>query len=162
MTTEPIRKTALYRLGDMNLTIADRSEDIRGRRVVDRAGEDLGTVEDLLVDDRERKVRFIEVASGGFLGLGETKFLISVDAITDVGEEAVHIDQTRDRVAGAPRYAPELVTDQRHWNELYGYYGYAPFWSPGYVYPLFPHYPAPAPDNDAERRSPSGGLGRGQ
>ncbi|MGH2402887.1 MAG: PRC-barrel domain-containing protein [bacterium] len=119
----------------------------------DRAGEELGTVEDLLVDDREQKVRFLEIATGGFLGLGETKFMMPVDAITRIEAETVHIDQTRERVAGAPRYAPELVTDQSHWEELYGYYGYAPFWGPDYAYPLLPLHP-PSGKGAAQRESP--------
>jgi len=32
MAPEPITKTALYKLGDMNLVVADRSQDIRGRK----------------------------------------------------------------------------------------------------------------------------------
>jgi len=35
----------------------------------DKDGRDLGTIEGLLIDEAERKVRFMEVASGGFLGL---------------------------------------------------------------------------------------------
>jgi sporulation protein YlmC with PRC-barrel domain len=156
MSPEPIIKTALYRLSDMHLTVADRSEDIRGRKVVDRAGEELGKVEDLLVDDRERKIRFVDVGTGGFLGLGETKFLIPVDAITRVEPDTVYVDQTRQRVAGAPRYAPELVSDQRHWEELYGYYGYTPFWGPDYIYPILPTTPkrpgtAEPPTSKAEK-----------
>lgn len=153
MAPEPITKTALYRLGDMNLVVADRSEDIRGRKVVDRAAEEIGTVEDLLVDDREQKVRFMEIGTGGFLGLGETKFLMPIDAIIKIEADTIHVDQTRERVAGAPRYAPELVSDQRHWEELYGYYGYAPFWGPDYVYPLLPpSSAAPAAQRESSER----------
>ncbi|HET8678859.1 MAG TPA: PRC-barrel domain-containing protein [bacterium] len=153
MAPEPTTKKALYRLGDMNLVVADRSQDIRGRKVVDRAGEEMGTVEDLLVDDREQKVRFMEVGTGGFLGLGETKFLMPIDAITRIETDTITVDQTRERVAGAPRYAPELISDQRHWEELYGYYGYAPFWGPDYVYPLLPpSSAAPAAQHESSER----------
>lgn len=130
----------LHRLGDTNLTVADPAEDIRGRKALDKAGEEIGTVDDLLIDERESKVRFLQVASGGILGLGETKTLIPVDAITRIGADTVQLDQERTRLAGAPRYDPELA-DQAYWQDLYGYYGYAPFWVPGYVYPAYPFYP---------------------
>jgi sporulation protein YlmC with PRC-barrel domain len=61
-------KATLVRLSDTELTMADGADDIRGRDVVDISGEELGEVDDLLIDDGERKVRFLEVASGGFPG----------------------------------------------------------------------------------------------
>ena len=130
----------LRKLDDTDLTVADHAIDIRGRKVRDRAGEEIGTVDDLLVDDRELKVRFLQVASGGFLGLGEDKFLIPVDAITRISDDTVHVDQTREQVAGAPRYDPALAREQ-DWSETYNYYGYTPFWGAGYVYPAYPYYP---------------------
>lgn len=133
-------KAALVRLSDTDLTVADRDEDIRGRNVLDMAGEALGEVDDLLIDEREHKVRFLQVSSGGFLGLGARKFLIPVDAIMRITEDAVYISQSRERVASAPNYDPTLV-DERYLGEVYGYYGYPPYWGPGYRYPPYPYYP---------------------
>lgn len=130
----------LHKLSDTNLTVADPAEDIRGLKVVDRQGEEIGHVDDLLIDDRETKVRFLRIASGGFLGLGETKFLMPVDAITRVRDGTVHIDQSREYIAGGPHYDPDL-TDQDYYGNVYGYYGYAPYWGAGYIYPGFPYYP---------------------
>jgi sporulation protein YlmC with PRC-barrel domain len=72
----------LMRLSDTELTVADPAEDIRGRTVLDHNGEEISDVNDLLIDNHEKRVRFLAVASGGYLGLGQTKFLIPVDAIT--------------------------------------------------------------------------------
>ena len=129
----------LVKLSDSNRTVANPDEDVRGRKVVDRNGDDLGTVDDLMIDDRELKVRFLRIASGGFLGIGETHFMLPVDAITRITDDEVHVDQTRERIAGAPRYDPQLM-DDHHWTDVYGYYGYAPYWGPGYVYPPYPYY----------------------
>jgi len=137
MTTSPT--ATLEKLSDANLTVADPNEDIRGRKVLDKNGDEVGTVDDLLIDDRERKVRLLEVASGGFLGLGATKVLIPVEAITTIDEQ-VHINHTREHVARAPRYDPDLVQDQHYLGGVYGYYGYGPFWGAGYGYPMFPYY----------------------
>ncbi len=143
MTTRDSKAT-LLKLSDSNLTVADPAEDIRGRKVVDRAGEEIGDVDDLIIDDRESKVRFMRVASGGFLGLGETKFMLPIDVVTRIADGTVHIDQTREHVAGAPRYDPDLVEDMTwadpYWTSAYGYYGYAPYWAPGYAYPPYPYY----------------------
>ena len=117
----------LTRLRDTDQTVSSSDEDIRGRMAKDKDGHDLGTIEGLLIDDAERKVRFMEVGSGGFLGLGESKALIPVEAITRMTPDAVYIGHTREHVAGAPRYDPELVhTELEYFFNLYPYYGYPP------------------------------------
>ena len=117
----------LTRLRDTDQTVSSSDEDIRGRMAKDKAGHDLGTIEGLLIDEAERKVRFMEVASGGFLGLGESKSLIPVDAITRVTPDAVYIGHTLQHVAGAPIYDPDLVeTRLDYFFNLYPYYGYPP------------------------------------
>jgi sporulation protein YlmC with PRC-barrel domain len=134
-----INQTAsLLSINDEELVVKDPAEDVRGRKVLDKAGLEIGEVDDLLVDDRERKVRFLRVAAGGFLGLGETRFLVPVDAITKVEAKAVHVDQTRDHVTSGPRYDPELVNEP-HLNNVYTHYGYAPYWGMGYMNPMFPY-----------------------
>jgi sporulation protein YlmC with PRC-barrel domain len=121
---------AIVRLGDTE-KVVNSSEDVRGRKVMDRHGEEIGKVDDLMVDEREFKVRFLEVASGGVLGIGATKVLIPVDAIDWVEPNLVRINQTRERVAGAPRYDSD-VKDQKYHGDVYGYYGYSPWWGAGY------------------------------
>jgi hypothetical protein len=117
----------LIRLRDADQTVSSSDEDIRGRMAKDKDGHDLGTIEGLLIDEAERNVRFMEVASGGFLGLGESKSLIPVEAITRVTPDAVYIGHTREHVAGAPRYDPELVhTELEYFFNLFPYYGYPP------------------------------------
>ena len=133
----------LQRLGDIDLTVVDPDADVRGRAVLDRDGNEIGEVDDLIVDADEQKVRFLEVGAGGFLGIGEEKFLMPVDAVAEVREDAVRVDQTGDKVRGAPRYDPDLGRPPEDWEGLYGYYGYAPYWTPGYTYPAYPYYPYP-------------------
>ena len=134
----------LLRLSDTDLDLADPADDIRGHDVVDSAGEDVGRVEDLLIDDVEKRVRFLEISSGGFLGLGAQKFLIPVDAITGVEKKTVRVSRTRDHLAAAPLYDPKL-TDERlrngYYQRLYGYWGVVPYWGAGYAYPSFRSYP---------------------
>lgn len=130
----------LLKLSEIDETVASPDNDIHGRHVRDRHGVDLGKVKDLLVDEAENKVRFLEVASGGFLGIGQDTSLIPVDAITDITDDEVRIDQTRDVVAGAPAYDPDLVRERDGYGEYLGYYGYGAWWAPGYQYPGFPYY----------------------
>jgi sporulation protein YlmC with PRC-barrel domain len=125
----------LVRLDDTDLTIADPNEDIRGYKVADQHGDELGKVDGLLIDAAERKVRFMEVAAGGFLGIGEKTFLLPVDTVTGIADDRVTIDRSREHVTGAPAYDPGVTQKASFWEETYGYYGYTPYWSAGYAYP---------------------------
>jgi sporulation protein YlmC with PRC-barrel domain len=137
-----VQRATLVKLGDTHLTIADPAEDVRGRTVIDRNGDEIGTVDGLMIDDREAKVRFLQVGAGGFFGIGEKHFMIPVDAITRVDRDHVHIDTSRDHVVGGPEYDPDLIDENHYYDDVYGYYGYVPWWRPGYVSPAYPHYPA--------------------
>lgn len=140
-------QTTLLRLSDTELTVADSAEDVRGRKVIDKDGETIGEVSDLIVDNRETHVRFLEVASGGLFGLGRQKSSIPVDVITRIRDDAVYINQTRQRISEAPPYDPDLihedVGDESYYGHVYCHYGYPPYWGPGYAYPPYPRYPYP-------------------
>ncbi len=119
----------LIKLTDASLTVSDPTRDIRDRKVIDQHGEEIGHVSALFIDQEERKVRMLQVAAGGFLGLGERHFLIPVEAISKVTPEQVHISQTRERVVNSPLYDPNLekITNREFLEPYYGYYGYAPY-----------------------------------
>jgi sporulation protein YlmC with PRC-barrel domain len=126
---ESTKTRGFVRLGDTNLTVADPGEDIRGRTVVDRDGEEIGEVRSLFIDEGERRARFFELESGGILGHGGDAKLIPVEAINEVRKDAVRIDTTGRHVVGSLRFDPELAADERYWHSLYGYYGYSPYWA---------------------------------
>ncbi len=144
---DPEREPTLEKLRDVGRTVASSEEDIRGRMVKDKDGHNIGTIDGLLVDAEAGKVRLMEVASGGFLGLGATKSLIPVEAITRITDHDVFISHTREHVAGAPPYDPELVKqDAGYVAGLYPYYGYQ-----GGVVPMLMGYPyAPRDESSIE------------
>jgi sporulation protein YlmC with PRC-barrel domain len=137
---ETTHNTALAKLSDTGLALADSSQDIRGRKVVDRNEDEIGHVSSLFIDEAEQKVRMIEIRAGGFFGIGERHFLLPVDAITSVDKHEVHINATREHIAGSPTYNPGLleVPNRSSWEPYYGYYGLSPYWGSGYMYPSFP------------------------
>jgi sporulation protein YlmC with PRC-barrel domain len=129
------RVPTIVRLSDAHLTLAAADQDIRGRKVIDSDGREMGVVDELMIDDLEKKVRFLRVEAGGFIGFGGKRFLIPVDAIRTIDSDQVHIDRSCEHLQDAPPYNPELISEEEILC-LYGYYGYAPFWAPGYIYPL--------------------------
>jgi sporulation protein YlmC with PRC-barrel domain len=134
----------LRTLVDTGLTVANPEEDLRGRTVLDRDGEALGKIDALYVDDREQRVRFLRVATGGILGLGQTRFLVPVEAIASVDADSVRVEEICECVAGAPRYAPEL-SEVDVWPSLYDCYDRTPFWFGPHLYPPGPPGTPPPP-----------------
>ena len=126
---------ALLDLDHVDLVLTDPEEDLRGAEVVDRDGGDLGTVDGLLVDETERRVRFLQVGSGGLLGLGRKTRLIPTNAITVVEWDGIRVNTTVADVARSPVYDPDLepTPDYGHYYE---YYGLPTFWGAGYAHPM--------------------------
>ena len=75
---------------------------------------------------------------GGILGIGAKSVFVPVDLVTRVEDRKVRVGESRNRVAGARGYDPELVDADTYFEKLHSYYGYRPYWSSGYRYPGFP------------------------
>ncbi|MFD1733264.1 PRC-barrel domain-containing protein [Deinococcus malanensis] len=71
--TQKFPEHTLERLKDTYLSISTSEPDIRGRKVIDRNGEDVGHVEALFIDQGEKKVRILQIHAGGFLGWGASR-----------------------------------------------------------------------------------------
>ncbi len=132
--------TRLTKLGQSSLAL-EPTEDIRGRRVVDRNCEHIGQVDDLIIDEREVRVRFIEVATFGELA-GRSRFHLPVDAIIWIDELTVSVEPDCAKIDTAPQYQPDLMNED-YWNLIYSHYGHTPFWHDDYVYPPYPYYARP-------------------
>ena len=128
-------------LAKAGATLSDPADDIRGHQVRDSAGEEIGVVEDLLIDDFEQRVRLLR-ASCGSSPASEKSILIPVDAVTRITDREVYINRSRYHVGNLPPYHSDSA-DQHYYELVYAYYGYYPFWVPGYVYPTYPAYPDP-------------------
>jgi sporulation protein YlmC with PRC-barrel domain len=154
MHQEPEHRAAeLVKLRDTDLVVGDASQDIRGWKVLDRNGEEIGHVSDLFIDPEQRKVRMLELRTGGFLGFGERHALLPVEAVTRVTAHDVQVNETRERVATSPVYDPALIVepDAHAWEPFYGYYGLPPYWTGSGVYPDFSFRPEEGLTDDPGR-----------
>jgi uncharacterized protein YrrD len=127
MTERMTRSTSqpgLVRLSDSGLVLEDRTQEVRSLDVYDRDGDQIGRVEDLYADAEMGKVRFLEVSAGAFLGLGGKRFLVPVEAVGEVREDGVVVDQSRGKVADSPPFDAGVVPQPPYQREVYEYYGY--------------------------------------
>ena len=123
-------------VSDSDIGVSEPAQDVRGMSVVDRTGRPLGTVADLLVDGEERHARFLVLTAGSFVGSGSHDLIVPIDAITAIEDHVIHLDRTREDIASAPPFDRDLAGDAGYCAGIYGWYGFAPFWQPGYAYPL--------------------------
>jgi len=104
-------------------------------KVVSTIGEDLGTLKELMLDLDDGRINYAVLSFGGFLGLGDKLFAIPWEALTLNAEDHTFVlDVDKERLENAPGF------DQDNWptdadyesgwlNDVYDYYGYAPYWS---------------------------------
>ena len=134
MTERRTRGTGpdLVRLSDSGLALEDLTQDVRGLDVYDEDGDRIGTVKDLYADTEERKVRFLDVGAGGFMGLGQKRFLVPVEAVSEAREDGVVVvAHKRRKVSESPPFDADVVVPQPPYqDELYKYYGYPPYFHP--------------------------------
>lgn len=121
----------LIRLGDTDRTLEDPSWDLRGKDAYDRDGQQIGTVEELYMDQQTKEVRYLDVGAGGFLGIGEKHFLIPLEAVAEVSDGRVVLNQDREKITGSPDYDSGAAPAPDYQRGLYDYYGY-PY--PGWAY----------------------------
>ena len=99
----------LIKMSESGFSVKSRESDIRRLGVFNRNGDQIGSVEDFYVDTQEREVRLLEVGAGGFLGLGEKRFLIPVEAVTNFREGGVTVDQRREEDSESPPLDTKIV-----------------------------------------------------
>lgn len=108
----------LVKLDDFEGELDEQWQDIRGRKVLDKSGEEVGTVEDLYVYKDASAVHLLKVSDS------ERSFLLPVDAVTNVTDEGVEIEQAGDVIQTSPEFDSEEVPDTETSRAAYEHYGY--------------------------------------
>ncbi len=99
-------------------------QDLRSRRVFDKAGEEIGNVRDLLVDGANGHIRFLVVVADHTLDTKLREFAIPVDAIARLERDRLFLEHLRERVLSGPLYDPAEPPPPDYWDGLSAYYGY--------------------------------------
>jgi sporulation protein YlmC with PRC-barrel domain len=81
-----------------------RAMQLKGVKVKNNAGEDVGKIYDLVIDMKSGEAAYVAVSVGGFLGVGDKLFAIPYDAFTFMpSEDAVTKNgRTKERSATKP------------------------------------------------------------
>ena len=105
------------------------SADVNGTRVYSPSGDQLGSIDHLVIDKHSGNIAYAVMAFGGFLGMGADHHPIPWKKLrydTELGGYVTDISQSQ--LEGAPS-RPDDWRDNRDWaTKNYGYYGVNPYW----------------------------------
>lgn len=105
-----------------------------GDDVTNPAGEDLGNIEEIMLDVNSGRIAYAVLSFGGILGLGDKLFAIPWGALAlDPEEHAFILDMSKETLENAPGFDkddwPETLDGDDAWLvEVYDYYGHTPYW----------------------------------
>ncbi len=103
-----------------------RFGDLRGRKVFDDSGEEIGTVQDLFLDEEGQQVRYLDVRAGGVLGLGDRMLVIPPHVVDGISEDRVTLNESRQRVVDSPEFAPGHVLETHDRRAISRHFGGPP------------------------------------
>jgi sporulation protein YlmC with PRC-barrel domain len=105
---------------------------IIGDSIVGRAGENLGKVEELMLDLEMGRVAYAVLSLGSVPGMGDKLSVVPFEALKlDSTREHFTLDVDKDKLRNAPSFDkrnPPKASDRTWGAEIYKFYGYKPYW----------------------------------
>jgi sporulation protein YlmC with PRC-barrel domain len=103
-------------MGDMpknNHVNAFRVDKIIGSRVINLEGENIGTIDNLVLDVDTGDILYAALEFGGFMDIGDKLFAVPWQSLTAVPAEGIFIlDQSKKKLEKAPGF------DKNHWPDI--------------------------------------------
>lgn len=105
---------------------------LTGDNVVNRNGDVLGEIEDIMLDVPRGRIAYAVMSAGGLLGVGDKLFAIPWQALVlDTDRHCFVLDAPAERFKDAPGFDknhwPEQADEQWH-RDLHAYYRAALYW----------------------------------
>lgn len=118
--------------GTGNVRRVMSASSLIGDSVRNPQGEDLGKIEEFMIDLETGCVAYAVLSFGGFLGLGDKLFAIPIQALTlNEDEKCFILDVPKEKLKNASGFDknnwPDMA-DQTWSATIHEYYGYEPYW----------------------------------
>ena len=108
------------------------ASDVIGDRVRNMDGEDVGKIEDLVIDPEEGRIAYAVLSFGGVLGMGDKYFAIPWHSLRPGSDEKEFmVDIDKDRLKNAPGFDKDhwpRPNDRKWLGEVYGFYNEKKYW----------------------------------
>ena len=108
----------LVKLDDFEGELEEHWQEARGLKVLDKNGDEVGTVEDLYIYQDAQAVHLLKVEIEG------RHLLIPIDAATNVTDEGVEVEQDKATIVESPEHDSDDVPDSETSRAAYAHFGY--------------------------------------
>lgn len=103
-----------------------------GSKVVNQQNEDLGKIEDLVLDADAGRIAYAVLSFGGFLGMGDKYFAIPWEAFSfNLSDRYATLNLDRRLLENAPGFDKDNwpnMADATWGTQIFKHYGYRPYW----------------------------------
>ena len=117
--------------------IVPAKKTVIGSNVVNAKNEDLGKIEDLVLDAGAGRIAYAVLSFGGFLGMGDKYFAIPWNAFHfNLKENRAVLNVDKKLLENAPGFDKDNwpnMADSIWGTSIFKHYGYAPYWEEGAV-----------------------------
>lgn len=108
------------------------ADTLEGNPVIGPAGEDLGTIDHIMLDVQGGRVAYAVLSFGGFLGIGEKLFAVPWSALTlDTRRKCFVLGVDKEKLKAAPGFDKDhwpAMADPQWATSIHQYYGASPYW----------------------------------
>jgi PRC-barrel domain len=112
--------------------IVPAKKTVIGSKVVNAQNEDLGKIEDLVIDAGAGRIAYAVLSFGGFLGMGDKYFAIPWNAFRfNLAEKHAVLNLDKKQLENAPGFDKDNwpnMADSTWGTNIYKHYGYTPYW----------------------------------
>ncbi|HVU14124.1 MAG TPA: PRC-barrel domain-containing protein [Phototrophicaceae bacterium] len=106
---------------------------LEGDKVFNQHNEEVGKVEEIMLDIHAGHVAYVVISFGGILGIGTKLFAVPWTALTvDTTRKCFVMDVDKDKLKNAPGFDKDNWPKEpsgQWFHDLYHFYGQQPYWS---------------------------------
>ena len=109
-----------------------RTSMLTGKHVHNHDNEDIGSIEDIVLDLNKGRIAYAVLSFGGLMGLGNKLFAIPWEALQlDANQEYFLLNVSKEKLESAQGFEKDNWPDIANpaWGtQVYSYYGFEPYW----------------------------------
>ena len=113
--------------------LAVKTANIIGSKVVNRQNEDLGEIDEVVIDVFNGRIAYLVLSFGGFLGMGEKLYAVPWNALHYDNERQVYVlNMTQGQLEQAPGFEKDAwpeITNERWNRSVHEHYELSPYWA---------------------------------
>src|SRR5258708_1757046 len=112
--------------------LALTASTLKGDKVLNYKNEDIGKVEEIMIDIHTGRVAYVVISFGGLLGVGNKLFAVPWSALqVDTDRKCFLMDANKELLKNAPGFDKNNWPDTPNgqwYHDVYKYYQQEPYW----------------------------------